>query len=162
MRHIVLVDVPLTWADYQQHVGRAVRMCVHHALEPEQQTVQVWALCGQLPGASLERQLCHSLDIHPVQAEELACSFETAGARGLSTPAVAELLAAVGLSNDEKAECLKAIKRAGLLQTEEDRSAVPVSTADEEQWARLYESCERLPPAVGALVDTAIETGHFA
>lgn len=49
VRHVVLVDVPDLWADYEQYVGRAVRMCGHHQLPPDDHSVSVAVLCAQLP-----------------------------------------------------------------------------------------------------------------
>eukprot|EP01065_Artemidia_motanka_P032339 TRINITY_DN39351_c0_g1_i1.p1 TRINITY_DN39351_c0_g1~~TRINITY_DN39351_c0_g1_i1.p1 ORF type:complete len:930 (+),score=386.90 TRINITY_DN39351_c0_g1_i1:214-2790(+) len=46
---VVLLDVPRSWAALQQSLGRALRMCGHHAAPADQQRLEVRVLLASLP-----------------------------------------------------------------------------------------------------------------
>lgn len=41
VRHLLLVDVPVTWASWMQRIGRALRFCGHNNLESASRTVSI-------------------------------------------------------------------------------------------------------------------------
>lgn len=50
VRRLILADVPLTYADYLQKVGRVLRACVYHAqLPPAERTVEIQMYVATLP-----------------------------------------------------------------------------------------------------------------
>ncbi|KAK3287557.1 hypothetical protein CYMTET_4948 [Cymbomonas tetramitiformis] len=64
VRHMYMVDVPETWSQYQQRVGRVVRFRGHHALPRAERRVAVHLYMAQHPCPSVEsadQTLAHRL-----------------------------------------------------------------------------------------------------
>lgn len=49
VRHVILVDIPPTWKDYQQIIGRVLRLCAYNQFQPSRRNVTIYMYIAKHP-----------------------------------------------------------------------------------------------------------------
>jgi hypothetical protein len=149
VRHVVLLDVPERWADYEQWVGRTSRMCGHHALPPEEQSIDVYVLCAELP-AEAPLQFLHAVGLPKNVVERVETALQPfADRNGLKDdPEVYKALYGLCLPSTQLQDIVRGLRKLG--------DGVKRSQ-DEASWSNLEQEREIFPRHLDQLAAISVD-----
>jgi hypothetical protein len=153
VRHVVLLDVPERWADYEQWVGRTSRMCGHHALPKDEQTIDVYVLCAELPEKDDQSslQFLHAVGLpRDVIARVTDALQPYADRNGLKDdPDVYKALYALCLPSTQLQDIVRGLRKLG---------DGPKDSQDEASWRNLEQEREIFPRHLEQLAAIAVDS----
>merc|ERR1719440_2469672 len=149
VRHVVLLDVPERWADYEQWVGRTSRMCGHHALPEDEQTIDVYVLCAELP-TEAPLQFLHAVglprDVVKRVEEALQPFADRSGLK--DDPDVYKALYGLCLPSTQLQDIVRGLRKLG---------DGPNDSQDEASWRNLEQEREIFPRHLEQLARIAVD-----